>query len=509
MKKLCLLLLVLVLLTTAGCQKNPAVTTVPGPCVTHTDRNDDGKCDTCTETVTVSVDIFSINDLHGKVVDAENQPGVDEMTTFFKNAQATMDNVILLSAGDMWQGSSESNMTRGYLLTDWMNELGFAAMTLGNHEFDWGEDPIAENAERAEFPLLGINVYDTKTNTRVSYCQSSVVVEADGVQIGIIGAIGDCHSSISPDKVEDVYFLTGNQLTALVKEEATRLRAEGVDFIIYSIHDGLGDSTGSQVYPVTANRIASYYDYNLSNGYVDLVFEGHSHQSYLLLDEYGVFHLQNGGDNSQGISHATVTLNTANGNTMVETAELIGHSKYTKLESDPLVETLLQKYETEIGTVHKPLGYNASEKGRVTLRQLAADLYYEAGMKAWGAEYDIVLGGGFFSLRSPGHLPAGNVTYAQLYALFPFDNELVLCKISGRDLRNRFFQSNNSNYFLSYGDYGQQVKNNIDPNAVYYIVTDTYTAYYAPNNLEIVKFFGQAVYARDLLADYIAAGGLQ
>ena len=141
-------------------------------------------------------------------------------------------------------------------------------------------------------------------------------------------------------------------------------------------------------------------------------------------------------------------------------------------------------------------------------KQLAADLYYEAGMKAWGDEYEIALAGGFFSVRAPGYLPAGAVTYSQLQSLFPFDNELALCKVQGRDLKSKFFESRNSNYFISYGDYGAQLKNNIDPNATYYIVVDTYTAYYAPNNLEVVKLFGQAVYARDLLADYIAAGGL-
>ena len=129
-------------------------------------------------------------------------------------------------------------------------------------------------------------------------------------------------------------------------------------------------------------------------------------------------------------------------------------------------------------------------------------------MAAWGEEYEIALGGGFFSVRSPGYLPAGNVTYAQLQSLFPFDNELVLCSVRGRDLQKKFFQSSNSNYFISYGDYGAQLKNNIDPDATYYLVTDTYTAYYAPNNLTVVEFFGQAVFARDLLADYIAAGRL-
>ena len=218
--------------------------------------------------------------------------------------------------------------------------------------------------------------------------------------------------------------------------------------------------------------------------------------------------MQNGGDNKNGISHATVVINTANGNTEVGTAQLLGHNKYTNLVDDPIIEDLLEKYETQIGNVHGTLGYNAYDRNRDYLRQLAADLYYEAAEKAWGKEYKIALAGGFFSLRSPGYLPQGNVTYAQLQSILPFDNELVLCSISGRDLQRKFFQTSNSNYFISYGDYGAQLRNNIDKDATYYIVTDTYTAYYAPNNLTVVEMFGQAVFARDLLADFIAAGGL-
>ena len=508
MKKLCLILILLLLPVLAGCEKKPVPTTVPADCATHADANDNGICDACGTCVIVTIDIYAINDLHGKIVDADNQPGVDELTTYLKQAQQTQEHVILLSTGDMWQGSSESNQTKGNLTTDWMNDLGFAAMTLGNHEFDWGEAPIEENAALAEFPFLAINVYDAQTKQQVSYCQSSVVVEAGGVQIGIIGAIGDCYSSISPDKVEDVYFITGNQLTSLVRAEAARLRSEGVDFIIYSIHDGLGTSTGNSVRPMGSGMLSAYYDYTLSDGSVDLVFEGHSHQNYLLLDEYGVFHLQNGGDNKRGISHATISINSANGSTEVPKAELLDHNRYTKLDDDPIVEDLLDKYETEIGNVHGALGYNAVERGRDSLRQFAANLYYDAGMKAWGDEYQIALAGGFFSVRSPGYLPAGNVTYSHLQSLFPFDNELVLCKIRGSDLKRKFFETNNDNYFICYGDYGAQLRGNIDHNGTYYIVTDTYTAYYAPNNLEVVKTFGQAVYARDLLADFVAAGGL-
>ena len=93
--------------------------------------------------------------------------------------------------------------------------------------------------------------------------------------------------------------------------------------------------------------------------------------------------------------------------------------------------------------------------------------------------------------------------------LLPFDNQIVLCSIKGRDLKSKFFETNNSNYYISYGEYGTTVRQNIDPDATYYIVTDTYTSQYGPNRLTEVARYDETTFARDLLAEYVKAGGLK
>ena len=296
----------------------------PEECNPHTDRNDDGYCDECDEYVIVVIDIYGFNDLHGKFTATDTQPGIGGLTTYLK--QNKSDNAILLSSGDMWQGASESNLTYGAIITEWMNELGFSSMTLGNHEYDWGESYIAANAELADFPLLAINVYSEATNQRVEYASASVVVERDGVQIGIIGAMGDCYSSISGAVSDGFYFKTGNELASLVKAEAERLRQSGVDFIVYSIHDGYGSNTNTAT-SVSDSKISSYYQSVLSDGYVDIVFEAHTHQSYILIDSNGVYHLQGGGEN-KGLSYAKVGINAANGNSSVMSTTIVKNNHY-------------------------------------------------------------------------------------------------------------------------------------------------------------------------------------
>ena len=471
----------------------------------HIDVNDDGKCDNCTLSVIVIIDFYVINDLHGKFDDTDSNGGVDELTTYLRNAGITDDNVVFLSSGDMWQGSSESNLTKGLIITDWMNELDFVSMTIGNHEYDWGSELIALNADAAEFPFLAINIFDRATNQRVEYCQPSVVVERDGIQIGIIGAVGDCYSSIASDKCEDVYFKVGNQLTDLVKAEADRLRAEGVDYIVYSIHDGYDESSYTNG-SITASNLSSYYDVSLSNGYVDLVFEGHTHQRYVLQDQYGVYHLQNGGDN-KGISHVEITINLVNDTSKVNQAEYVASSTYSSLSDDPIVDQLLEKYADEIAKANEVLGTNKKLRKSSEIMQVVAQLYYEKGLELWGDEYSIVLGGGFLKARSPYQVGAGEVKYSDLQSVLPFDNQLVLCSIKGKYLKSKFFETTNSDYYIFYGDYGESIKNNINSNATYYVIVDSYTSSYAPNNLTVVKTLDDDVFARDLLAEYIKNGG--
>ena len=474
----------------------------------HKDDDNNGKCDKCNKSVLIYIDLFSVNDLHGKITDSGNQPGVDELTSYFKLMYEKEDNVVLLSSGDMWQGSSESNLTKGNLTTEWMNYVGFEGMAIGNHEYDWGGDAIAANGKIAKFPILAINVYSRDDNERVDYAQSSVLIERNGVKIGIIGAAGDNYSSIASDMSKDVYFKTGKDLTALVIAESKKLRNQGADIIVYSLHDGY-DRSSSGKGMIADDSLKGYYDVSLSSGgYVDVVFEAHTHQNYVLKDSYGVYHLQGGGEN-KGISHVEIAINAVNLNKRVTDAEFISNTIYGALEKDIIVEDLLRRYDEKLEIASKVLGYNPSKKNSEYIEALVAQLYYERGLKHWGARYDIVLGGGFLRLRSPYYLFAGEVKYSDLLSILPFDNELVLCSIKGSDLKSKFFQTSNQYYHIYYGTYGAEVKNNIQSNKTYYVVVDSYTSTYKANKLTEIERLGQDIYARDLLAQYIMDGRLK
>ena len=466
---------------------------------THTDVNSDGLCDKCDEKVTVDLSFYAVNDLHGKFMDTAAQPGVDEFTTYMKDLYADdAREEILLSSGDMWQGTVESSTNKGQLMTEWMNELDFVSMTLGNHEYDWGSAALEPNSQLADFPFLAINV--TYFGDPVSYCQPSTIVERGGVKIGIIGAIGNCLSSISGDFTAGLEFATGSKLTSLVMKESTRLRKEeGCDFIVYSIHDGGSGFPQSGIKSVT-NSDLSYYDTDLSDGYVDLVFEGHSHQRYILQDEYGVYHIQGGGENS-GISCAEVTYNTVSGAYQVS-PKIISNNVYasSKIKGDPVVEEIFSKYFPDSNPYTTVLGYNSSRKQSDDITSQLAKLYYQKGVEVWGKDYNIVLGGGYLNTRSPYYILQGDVHYADIFSVLPFDNEIVLGRIKGSNLKSRFLNG-------SYTCHATISASEVDNNKYYYIIVDSYTSTYRYNYIEEVARLGSGTYPRDLLADFISSGG--
>ena len=470
----------------------------------HKDANSDDYCDVCGGYVIVVVDFYAVNDLHGSFCDSSSQPGVDGLATYFRLAEMSDEHIVLLSSGDNWQGAAESNLTGGNIITEWMNLVGFDAMTLGNHDFDWGEDAIRDNLEIAEFPFLAINVYNIETGELAEYCTPSIMIERGGIQIGIIGAVGDCYSSIASNMVEEVEFKVGAELAALVRAESERLRAAGADFIVYSLHDG-HDSSSNSNKVITNSNLNKYYTPSLSDGYVDLVFEAHTHQSYTLYDVYGVYHLQAGGEN-KGISHVEVAINSVSGEFSIEIVEVVNNSEYAYLPDDEATEELEDKYSDVVDNAYAYVGTVSKYYSDYALEDVVAELYLEAGLERWGDEYDILLGGGFLRTRSPYNLSAGRVTYANLLSLLPFDNQIVLCSIKGSKLKSRFINNKSDDYHISLSDFGLSNKNQIVDSQTYYIITDSYTALYEYNGLTIVEYYDYTTFARDLLAEAIKNG---
>ncbi len=332
------------------------------------------------------------------------------------------------------------------------------------------------------------SISDT-TEKEVDYCRPSVIVERGGARIGIIGAIGSLESSISGEFNKGLDFISGSALTALVQNEAKRLREdEDCDIIVYSLHSDSDD-----------------YDYVLSNknsgsGYVDVVFEGHTHSSYTSVDSYGVVHIQAGAYN-EAMSCVSFSFDIISGDYSLSGYNIISSSVYgnSSIPDDGSIDELYSKYFPLESPYTEVLGYNDVVRSSSELQALVCQLYLEFGTDEW-KDYNIILAGGKINTRTPGKLYAGKVTYADLFQLLPFDNSIILGKMKGSYVKSKFLNSNSLSYTA-------KESLNINSNEYYYIITDSYTAYYPSNNIEIIDTV-ENLYARDLLAAYVKDGRL-
>ena len=158
---------------------------------------------------------YSVNDFHGSVLPNGYEKGLLSYFSFLADeVDRDPEHTIILSAGDMYQGSYESNSNYGALLTETMNAVPFDAMTLGNHEFDYGLDRLYANIERANFPMLAGNIVHYYSKESWGKTELSTIVEKGGAKIGIIGMIGEGQTtSINAKIVRELEFTSPKQLT--------------------------------------------------------------------------------------------------------------------------------------------------------------------------------------------------------------------------------------------------------------------------------------------------------
>ena len=166
--------------------------------------------------------------------------------------RAAGGDVLLVDAGDMWQGTLEANLTEGAAVVRAYNALGFHAVAIGNHEFDFGpvgpdtvprrpgDNPtgnLEARAREARFPFLAANLRTRDGQPwRPRNVMPSTVVNLAGVRIGLIGV-----TTISTPRATDPRNLVRLSVTPLldvVQTEATRLREAGATVVILLAHAG-------------------------------------------------------------------------------------------------------------------------------------------------------------------------------------------------------------------------------------------------------------------------------
>ena len=133
------------------------------------------------------VTILHLNDLHARLLpDEQGRGGFAHVATAIASERSKSENAVVLHAGDMVQGSPVSTIFEGTPLFEVANSLGFDAHCLGNHEFDYGWEKIAEFQRVADVPILAANVLNAQGELLVP---PTMVLAAGDLRIGVIGAV--------------------------------------------------------------------------------------------------------------------------------------------------------------------------------------------------------------------------------------------------------------------------------------------------------------------------------
>lgn len=408
--------------------------------------------------------IYTLNDTHGAFIrDSENnEAGMAYIGKYFKERKD--ENTLILSMGDMFQGGLESNDTHGNIMVDAMNLIGFDAMALGNHEFDWGEEILKNNADLASFPFLSSNAFKADTNQLLDFILPSYTFNLANLKVGVIGsAREDMGSSILGSISKNYVF--PNPIS-YIKDESDKLRDLGCDLVILASHDeGFEGYSGE---PTEFNSLTTIS--NISNErYVDSMLFAHDH-----LRKSGVYNdvsfLEAGG-NGEYFGEVTINVKKVNDNEyqIVNNTSRYVNAYTTCKEEDQEISNLVNKYDDLIRNRDSVIYTFKSSYSREEFGEIVCQAIFWFMNK-----YNYIFDNRNIYLTTHNtagirnEVNSGPFTYADLVKACPFDNCLALQKCTTSEMK--YLKNNRA--LINY----QNPNGKIDDDGYYYCGTISYVA---------------------------------
>lgn len=404
-KLLSLLLAIAMLFTLAACGEKPVM----------------GKDATATEPVVV----LHTNDVHGAI---ENYAKVAVLADQYAAEGAY---VLVLDAGDFSQGDSTVSLSEGATAIELMNMVGYDAVALGNHEFDYGYEVLKQNMASANFPVLAANV---KYNGELAFDDAAVFTTPGGTKIGVFGLdTPETATKAHPGKIAGVTFAGGEEMYQIAQDMVTMLREEeGCNYVICIGHLGIDDETA-----VTANRSI---DLLAKVTGIDVFIDGHSHSTEEEIAEktnadrkVGDTVVTSTGTKLENIGVVTIkdsTITTecvpTEGIEVPADNEIAARAAAIAAEVEAEYGTVFAKTEVTLNGEKAP--GNRTEE--TNLGDLITDaLVWKSDLEGEAVDGAITNGGG---IRAT--IEAGDITKKDINTVLPFGNTLSIIKISGSEL---------------------------------------------------------------------------
>ena len=382
-----------------------------------------------------TLNFYALNDFHGAYLYDEDydQIGLSRIGNYLiEQKEKDPENTFIIASGDMFQGGAESNITYGKVVIEAMNTIGFDAMSIGNHEFDWDEDILKEMESQMNFPLLGINVFyeeennnDISSLNRPSYLLPSTVIKKEGIKVGIIGSImPNIDSSIIASVADKFYFADSLKL---IEDEIDKLRTkENCDIVILSTHDGN----------------YSYYE-DISSS-LDAIFLGHEHERIEgKYKESNVPYVE-GQNYGSYLSHISLDLKLNKDNhyevidSRVNNIETFSNPLFNK-ENEEINKTYLV-YKEEIEKIRDEVLFTFKED--ISKSKFSRFVAYSLKEYATNISPRLAIDSAFINnggIRD--NISNGEFTYGDLIRIYPFENKLAILEFDDYRLYEAYIGS--------------------------------------------------------------------
>ena len=366
--------------------------------------------------------------------DLEHVGGIAQLATLIDRERARAELSFLLDAGDIFTGTL-AKLTRGELPFELMITMGYDAMCIGNHEFEYGWWVLRDAMQVAPFPVLAANLFYEGTD--IPFTQQMVVLERDGFRIGVVGIFGrDAATALYPPHLEG---LEVRDEVAAARAAVARLRP-GVDLVVLLTHQGKTApmQTDDEADPSVWRDIDA--DIRLAGAVegVDVLIGGHAdagQEEPFIHPETGTLICQTYGQGTRlGLLKLTVD---------TEADEVLAHDgrllvvDSDALEPHPAVASKLAAYRARFPEIDEIVGRTAVRLTRrynaeSDLGSLMADIMRDHG----ATDIAFIHSGG---IRAD--LPAGLVTREDLFDAFPFIDFVYILEMTGAQILDVLEQS--------------------------------------------------------------------
>jgi 2',3'-cyclic-nucleotide 2'-phosphodiesterase (5'-nucleotidase family) len=369
-----------------------------------------------------TLSVIYTNDIHGAITPMKDDKnpgahvgGVAYAGSLVKELKNKSEgNYVLLDGGDWGQGSYESKLTKGKTMVDVMNNMGYDAGEIGNHEFDWGRAALKDMIDEAKFPVLGANILEN--GNIIEGVKPYTIKEVNGLKVGIIGLISpETPGSVDPKNITGLKFASAKET---VEKYIPELKEKGADMIFVLSHQG----------DMADERLAS------SVTGIDLIVGGHSHTLMEDAKKVNETLIVQAGTQGEKVGTLNLAIDTQTKKIVSFKNTLIPVTD-KDIKPDPEIEKIISSVVNEakekMSEVVGKSEVDLTHDRKKVLETVMGNVVTDSMRESTGADVAMQNSGG---IRD--QIMAGELTMGDLYRVMPFDKFIVSMDLTGKQIKD-------------------------------------------------------------------------